>query len=114
MGTNMLPGILGSSSLASRTISEPTPSSLPLRSNRPAPLQFSIGGLVYSAWSSAYSQLPENARLLTMYAKVTLSSPEDAIITGSRSAARPESPSATGFASNGAIVRTRPKPVAWS
>jgi len=65
IGTNMLPGVLSAPPLASGTMSEPTPTSLPSRLINAAPLQAGCGGAVNSASSSMYSQLPANSRLAT-------------------------------------------------
>ena len=70
------------------------------------------GGVVKIASSSAYSQLPAKGRLLATNANDTVSSPAEAIITGSRAASFVESPSATGCAVIAARVRTSAKPLA--
>jgi hypothetical protein len=66
IGTNMLPGSAESpDDDASRTIREPTPTSLKSRLTSAAPLQFIVGGDVKIACSSRYSQLPVNGRVET-------------------------------------------------
>src|SRR5437764_9381675 len=65
IGTNMLPGVLSLPPLASGTMSEPTPTSLPSRLISAAPLQAGCGGAVNKASSSMYSQLPANSRFAT-------------------------------------------------
>ena len=62
IGTNMLPGICGSSAVASRTISDPTPTIVPRRSTSAAPLQPVVAGMVKIASSSMYSQFAVNGR----------------------------------------------------
>ncbi len=75
IGTNMLPGSCVSPAVASRTISEPTPTSLRSRldERRAAPVR--VGGEVKIACSSRYSQLPVNGRSETTYASVTSLAP---------------------------------------
>ena len=113
IGTNMLPGSLGSSVVASRTTSEPTPTIVPLRSTSAAPLQPVVGGLVKIASSSMYSQFAENGRRDTTYASaVSGMPPQPAISTGSRSPSFDELPSGTGATLNGTVVLSSPRPVA--
>ena len=72
----MLPGSVASPvDDASRTISEPTPTSFKSRLTSAAPLQFIVGGDVKIACSSRYSQLPVNGRVDTTNASVTSSTP---------------------------------------
>ena len=76
IGTNMLPGTTVSPTVdASRTISEPTPTSFMSLLISAAPLQLSAGGDVKIAVSSMYSQLPVNARFDTTHASVTSEAP---------------------------------------
>ena len=65
IGTNMLPG--WSLPEASPTISEPTPTSLPSRLIKAAPLHAICGGDVKIAPSIMYSQLPANSRRATTW-----------------------------------------------
>ena len=109
----MLPGTTVSPTVdASRTISEPTPTSFMSLLISAAPLQLSAGGDVKIAVSSMYSQLPVNARFDTTHASVTSEAPAWLmIITGSRSARPDDSPKRSGVTSSGTTARTSPSPV---
>ena len=111
----MLPGRCGSTSVTSRRISDPTPSSEPSFPTSAAPLQLSVGGEVKIALSSRYSQFPVKDRRETTWASVASSRPLwFTISTGSLSASFAESPSGSGEASSGTIERTSAKPETWS
>ena len=61
--------------MASPTINEPTPTSLPSRLISAAPLQAGCGGEVKIASSSRYSQEPANSRLAAMRAGAARADP---------------------------------------
>ena len=112
-GTNMLPGTLVPLPAASRTNSEPTPTSFPDGSISAAPPQSAIGGKVKIASSSRYSQPPVNSRRDVMKAGAMLPR-APAASTGSFSLSDLASPSTIGSPCAGTSRRTRPKPVSWS
>ena len=115
IGTNMLPGSPSPLPPTSRTMSEPTPTSLPSRLISAAPLQTGCGGVVKIAASSRYSQLPANSRTRTTWTGATMSVPPKlATSAGSFSLRSADLPSPMGRRLSGVVALKRPKPVSWS
>src|SRR6516162_4539397 len=105
---NMLPGSLA---LASPTISEPMPASLPSGANKAAPLHAGCGGAVKIASSSRYSQYPAKARRETTTAGCAASiPPEPATTTGVFSTSSCAVLIGIGLTGNTSAARSKPSP----